>query len=531
MTLVLLSGLPVLFADTWLAGVVIDDAQGTPIPHAEIQVRERLIETVPDGGQRLLPLDAAAGFAALTGDEQGRFAVRLDRPPAYLQIDVQAAGYFGATLALVPVAPEQTNQVRASLSPERMSAHSLTGLNTFAHETGRSWATDQGDAAPSAAHPDQEEAPRPLNWGVGAFPWTEVPQQVLVSNLAGTGFTGWIDLDELIAGTVTAEMNDGFPLEALKAQAVAARTFALDRWRRRGVANGGQAYNSSLGNRSRNATWNTRSIVLLYESQVMPAYYSARCNGDYTLDSEQGPTLANCRPGGLGAGKVGWARSRPCSGHANCLTTGEACCAVVIDGHTNYVYGHGIGLCQRGAQQFAGLEGWSWDQILTNYYTDISLANLPVDALNLPITTTTTVNLRSAPCGALITTLPSGSVGVVIGGPQRPACPTLAAPYRHLTWWQLWFPSGAQGWMAEDYFRRVTTPAFLPLPLSHELNAGQLRLSWPAGGPLLVVQVSAEVGPAAAWTDHPATVRREGDRWVVEPTLAAQAQFFRLRLR
>jgi hypothetical protein len=184
-----------------------------------------------------------------------------------------------------------------------------------------------------------------------------------------------INFDEFIGGVVTREMNDGFPREALRTQAVASRSYALHRLHTRGMANGGQAYNPVSGALSRAAAFYTTKEVLLYNGSVAQAFFSARCNGDFTLDSEDGPTLANCFPGGLTTAIVPHCRRRPCSGHLNCSSTSEQCCELTIDGQTNYIYGHGVGMCQRGAQQFASRDGWNYMRILTNYYTGIVIAN------------------------------------------------------------------------------------------------------------------------------------------------------------
>jgi stage II sporulation protein D len=77
-----------------------------------------------------------------------------------------------------------------------------------------------------------------------------------------------INLDEFIGGVVTREMNDGFPREALRAQAVASRSYALHRLRTRGYANGGQAYNSVSGSLSRAAAFYTSKQVLLYNGAI-----------------------------------------------------------------------------------------------------------------------------------------------------------------------------------------------------------------------------------------------------------------------
>ena len=115
-----------------------------------------------------------------------------------------------------------------------------------------------------------------------------------------------LDLEEYVAGVVAAEMPAVFHLEALKAQAVAARTYAL-----RAVRAGGggyhltssfqrdQAWASPEGlrekwgaaafpiywNRIRRAVRATRGEVLTYRGElIFPAYHST--SGGQTEDSE-----------------------------------------------------------------------------------------------------------------------------------------------------------------------------------------------------------------------------------------------------
>ena len=43
---------------------------------------------------------------------------------------------------------------------------------------------------------------------------------------------------------------------------------------------------------------------------------------------------------------------------------------------TTYGYGHGAGMSQWGAQLYAQNEGWSYSQILTHYYTGVTLQTI-----------------------------------------------------------------------------------------------------------------------------------------------------------
>lgn len=103
-----------------------------------------------------------------------------------------------------------------------------------------------------------------------------------------------IDMENYLKGVVPFEMSDYYPMEALKAQAVAARNFALKKMGTRAAAGydfddtvlfqvyGG--YNPNHINTIK-AVEDTRGTVLLYNSILVEALYSSS-NGGYTEDSE-----------------------------------------------------------------------------------------------------------------------------------------------------------------------------------------------------------------------------------------------------
>lgn len=222
-----------------------------------------------------------------------------------------------------------------------------------------------------------------------------VPTQVCVSNLingynscadircSGSSCTGTncilINFDDYIAGVVQGEI--GFfsgVLEAKKAQAVAARTFSLNRYNLGLAVNCGQAYNSTITASCSTAATTTSTQVILYNGNVIDAKYSARCNGNYTQNSENGiwAPNTNCNQSG---DVIAYLRSVPCSGHINCnSTTEKPCCNTTISTANTggYIYGHGVGMCQRGIQDYASpSQGKTYDWILQHYYTGICIAN------------------------------------------------------------------------------------------------------------------------------------------------------------
>lgn len=97
-----------------------------------------------------------------------------------------------------------------------------------------------------------------------------------------------IDVEDYLYGVLYHEVGSWWPMESLKAQAIAARTYALNQKqftaaRKFDVYNNqsSQMYggaNSERG-RSNHAVDETRGEVLTYQDQIFPAYYHAACGG------------------------------------------------------------------------------------------------------------------------------------------------------------------------------------------------------------------------------------------------------------
>lgn len=98
----------------------------------------------------------------------------------------------------------------------------------------------------------------------------------------------YIPLDEYLYGVLYHEVSHRWPIEALKAQAVAARTFALYQARQ----NKPQPYDlrsdiySQVYGGRQSEKWSTtravnltKGMVLSYKSDIIPAYYHATCAG------------------------------------------------------------------------------------------------------------------------------------------------------------------------------------------------------------------------------------------------------------
>ncbi len=208
------------------------------------------------------------------------------------------------------------------------------------------------------------------------------PGEVFVDNLIdgynsygcpSNGFTGNIPTDDFFAGVIQAEMGSFFPFEALKAQSVAARTFGLWRLSAGSGANCGQAYSSNISATCLEASYATSGQVILYNGSLIQALYSARCNGVKTQNANQGSysPSPNCSTSG---NALPYCVCRDCSGHIDCTIAGEGDCCEIPNscGSSGHVFGHGVGLCQRGAQGFAN-DGLDYMTILDNFYTSVCI--------------------------------------------------------------------------------------------------------------------------------------------------------------
>ena len=243
-----------------------------------------------------------------------------------------------------------------------------------------------------------------------------------------------IPLEDYLAAVLGSEMPVSFPLEALKAQAVAARTYALQK---KLEAYGSAFYMGSSvlhqvyggvnseDPRTRAAVEATRGEVLTYELAPIEAYFHASCGG--RTESGQAalqrdlPYLqpVDCPCGKLPASRwtatVSATRSsgrrsaglpRGCASPAappthrvNASSPRAAPRSMAATfrqrlgytklksldfevertGHgylfTGRGYGHGAGLCQWGAKVLAD-EGWSYKDILSHYYPGAELQQL-----------------------------------------------------------------------------------------------------------------------------------------------------------
>ncbi len=156
-----------------------------------------------------------------------------------------------------------------------------------------------------------------------------------------------LDLETAVASVVAAEIPPGAPMEALRAQAVAARSFlTAAKNRHHGFDFCDTTHCQFLRqppdppDAAFRAAESTRGLTLQYRGQTIPAFYSADCGG-HTDSSPPGPD--------------GYAYAR-----------------VECPRQSGSRRGHGLGLCQEGAAALAA-EGRLYLEILSFYYPGASV--------------------------------------------------------------------------------------------------------------------------------------------------------------
>lgn len=163
-----------------------------------------------------------------------------------------------------------------------------------------------------------------------------------------------VPLEEYILGVVPSEMPSKWNYEALKAQAIAARSYAIANRGKR-ASHGydlkdtpeDQAYGGATSETAstNNAVMETKGIVITYNQKVIPAYYSASAGG-HTVN----------------AGAV-WSKDLPYLKSVPSFDDGVK------------KNGHGLGMSQHGANNLAQ-QGYNAYQILNYYYNNVKFGRL-----------------------------------------------------------------------------------------------------------------------------------------------------------
>ena len=177
----------------------------------------------------------------------------------------------------------------------------------------------------------------------------------MLYNWGNTGITliNNLPLEDYLKGVVPSEMPSKWNTEALKAQAIAARSYAVATKNAGKHASQGfdlldttadQAYGGASAEKetTSKAVDDTKGIVIVQEKRgVLPAYYHASSGGQ-TKVWESGSSFLQSVPSADGNVKKN---------------------------------GHGVGMSQHGANNLAA-QGWNAYQILNYFYKDFKFAKL-----------------------------------------------------------------------------------------------------------------------------------------------------------
>ena len=176
---------------------------------------------------------------------------------------------------------------------------------------------------------------------------------------------GTLDLDEYVAGVVSAEnyyVDSKHPknLEAMKAQAIAARTYAVNSTnnckKTIGNSQAAQVYTKAQ-EKAKQAAKATSGIVMLYKGKVFSSQYDAFCINDGDCPS------ASC------SGSTCTAKyTKVPSNETHTITVKAPHSSAAVNGSLNGV-GHAHGMSQYVARQMQD-EGKKYDEILKFFYAD-----------------------------------------------------------------------------------------------------------------------------------------------------------------
>ncbi len=287
------------------------------------------------------------GTVSVISDDQGWYSLNL--PPGTYTVSVQAAGYIGMSqvlqrveeykttvdLAMIPSDPddEMSEQISAALNLQPQTAADLIEVASPAGQLMASSVT----ALPATIRLAVRQDPT-----VAASPIIEVIT---------------LDFEEYIKGILPYEMSPTYPLEALKAQAVAARSYAAANLGKH-IEDGAdvcssvhcQVWRPTRYETTDRAVDETRGIAATYDGAIIYAFYHGHCDG-HTRNSED-----------VWSAALPYTRAVPCT------------CGY------DYLWGHGVGMCQEGARAMANA-GATYDQIIKHYYTGVTLLDAPTSEL------------------------------------------------------------------------------------------------------------------------------------------------------
>ena len=243
---------------TCVAVRLADVITGQPISDAKIELRKRKVDIFQDGFPNVRPVNESESLNVDgTNEGQGsfRFLVPLenDSRKNYLSILIQANGYEAAGDLFFHL-DRSEKHFHFEMKKFNLNNDEMEFLEQKIEAEKQILELEKITDPQLLATPNEGENKKVDAKNSLSCNWT-IPTQVFVQNLISgynnttcsnnNGYTGYINFNEYIAGVVRGEMN-GFPLEAMKAQAVAARSYSLKRHESSQPVNCGQAYSSTI---------------------------------------------------------------------------------------------------------------------------------------------------------------------------------------------------------------------------------------------------------------------------------------------
>lgn len=248
------------------------------------------------------------------------------------------------TSTYAPIINAKTNKTIYTLDPMRNYEFKALNGNILIRLGGKYYSLDTN-----------EIAVRPTNHGFVSAKNKWYRGIFILKNINGALFLiNKLDMELYLQGVVPSEMPSSWAFEAHKAQAVAARSYAYanlgKRWKYgydlkdtpEDQAYGGASAETKNTNQ---AVADTAGIVIIYDSKIIPAYYSASAGG-HTVT----------------AGQV-WNHDLP---YVRSVPS--------FDDNVKK-NGHGVGMSQHGANNLAK-QGYYGYQILQYFYKNITFARI-----------------------------------------------------------------------------------------------------------------------------------------------------------
>ncbi|MEA3407599.1 MAG: SpoIID/LytB domain-containing protein [Chloroflexota bacterium] len=301
------------------AGTVVDMVTESPIPDAEVRVDGEA--TVTDAG--------------------GRY--RLSAAPGVHEVRVRAAGYIGVTRGWCTLEKGKWAEVDFEMVPRHPDKVAAAIIDEKMMQVSQ------------APPPDLTNAISEKGYALSSV--EQVPETIRV--LMPDDSVVVMRMEEYLRGVVPAEMSPYWPPEALRAQAVAARTYAATRHAHEDkgadvcTTSHCQVWGPTHYETTDQAVEETHGVSATFDGRLIYAFFFAHCNG-HTRSSKEvwGGDLPYCQP-----------VECPC-------------------GHSE-LYGHGVGMCQWGARALAE-EGYTYKDILKHYYTGVTVDDMPRGSVSVP---------------------------------------------------------------------------------------------------------------------------------------------------